>query len=128
MSSDIWTTILVQPLRLPCCSLFSLIKNNRERKRKRENKNIIWVWKKKLYKSCIKMVVQILFLINYLPLTCTYFCKKKKKKTYTYNKAIFWGAWKTKLCPNVNRGPKPLNYNNPSWYFLEDNASWYVFF
>jgi hypothetical protein len=40
-SSDILTTILVQPLRQLCCPLFSLVKNNRERKRKRENKNIM---------------------------------------------------------------------------------------
>jgi len=43
----IWTTILVQP----CCYLFSLVKNIRERgkKRKRENKKIMWIWKIKLY-------------------------------------------------------------------------------
>jgi len=35
-SSDIWTTILVQPLRQPCYSLFSLVKNNREREKKEE--------------------------------------------------------------------------------------------
>ncbi|RHN65443.1 hypothetical protein MtrunA17_Chr3g0079961 [Medicago truncatula] len=32
-SSDILTTILVQSLRQLCCSLFSLVKNNGERKR-----------------------------------------------------------------------------------------------
>jgi len=35
MSSDILTTILIQPLKQLCCSLFSLVKNNRERKMKR---------------------------------------------------------------------------------------------
>jgi len=31
-------------------------------KKKREDKNIMWVWERKLYKSCYKMVVQISFL------------------------------------------------------------------
>jgi len=35
-SSDILTTILVQSLRQLCCSLFSLVKNNREREKGRE--------------------------------------------------------------------------------------------
>jgi len=50
-SNDIWTTILVELLGQPCCSLFSLVKNNGERKRKRENKKIMWVWERKLYKN-----------------------------------------------------------------------------
>jgi len=36
-----------------------------ERKRKRENKNIMWVWKRRLYKSYHKMDVQISFLYMY---------------------------------------------------------------
>ena len=55
---------MVQLLGQPCCSLFSLAKTNRERKRKRENKKITWVWERKLYKSCTKMVVQISFLLK----------------------------------------------------------------
>jgi len=42
--------------------LFLLVKNNRERKKKRENKNIMWVWERKLSKSCCKIVVQISFI------------------------------------------------------------------
>ena len=41
MSSDILTIILIQFLRKFCCSLFSLVKNNRERKKKSKNKNIM---------------------------------------------------------------------------------------
>ena len=33
----------------------------RNKKRKRENKNIMWVWDRKLSKSCNKVVVQISF-------------------------------------------------------------------
>ena len=46
-------------------SLFSLVQNNRERKMKRENKNVMWVWERKLSKSCNKVVVQISFLFSY---------------------------------------------------------------
>jgi len=44
-------------------SLFSLVKNNVERKRKRENKRIMQVWERKLSKSCYKVVVQNHFSI-----------------------------------------------------------------
>jgi len=54
-------------------SLFSWVKNNRERKRKRENKRIMWVWERKLSKSCHKRVVQISFLIHKRKmLTCVF--------------------------------------------------------
>jgi len=43
-------------------SLFSLVKNNGERKRKRKNNIIVWVWERKLSKSCHKVVVQISLL------------------------------------------------------------------
>jgi len=56
-SSDIWTNSFCTTFGTTFCSLFSLVKNKRERKRKRENKKIMWVWGRKLYKSCIKMVV-----------------------------------------------------------------------
>ena len=66
-------------------SFFSLVKNNVERKMKRENKRIMWVWERKLSKSCHKMIVQISFLpINSLfhlllnLLTIVYFPEKKE--------------------------------------------------
>jgi len=59
-SNDIfWTTILLQLLGQTCCSLFSLVKNNRERKRKRENKKIKWVWERKLYKNCFTYIIYL---------------------------------------------------------------------
>jgi len=54
---------LVQLLWQLWFSFIWLIKNNRERKRKRDNKKIMWVWERKLSKSCSKMVVHISFLI-----------------------------------------------------------------
>jgi len=84
------------------CSLFSLVKNNRERKRKRENKKIMWVWKKKLYKNCIKMVVQISFLI---PWRGKYFQPSRKWKLrlsffhqFSSYILIIWMDW----CFNVH--------------------------
>jgi len=62
-SSDILTTILIQLLRQLCCSLFSWSKIIVSEKW-RENKNIIWVWERKLCKSCTKMIVQISFLFQ----------------------------------------------------------------
>jgi len=54
---------LIQFLWQLLFSLFSLVKNNGERKRKRENKRIMWVWERKLLKNCHKLVVQISFLL-----------------------------------------------------------------
>jgi len=68
LSNDIWTTICLQfwwqpfvkKKKLwwqPHFSLFSLVKNNGERKGKRENKNIIWVWERKLsWNSCTNII------------------------------------------------------------------------
>jgi hypothetical protein len=61
MSNDICTTIWWQLLWQPFFPS-SYWSKTIERKRKRENKNIMWVWKRKLFKSCHKMVVQISFL------------------------------------------------------------------
>ena len=61
MNSDIWTNIWYNFCDNFFFSLFSLVKNNGERKMKRENKNIVWVWERKLSKSYYKRVVQISF-------------------------------------------------------------------
>jgi len=52
INNDICTTLLKQLLRQFCYFLFSLVKNNKERKMKRDNKNEIWVYERKLFKSC----------------------------------------------------------------------------
>jgi len=45
-------------------SLFSLDKNNRERKKKRQNKNTCEYEREGCFKSCQKIIVQISFLLK----------------------------------------------------------------
>jgi len=59
------------------CSVFSLVKNNRERKRKRENKIIMWIWERKLYKIYIKIIVQISFLLLVCKIWLIWYAKRK---------------------------------------------------
>jgi hypothetical protein len=66
-SNDILTSIWWQLCWQPCFSHFLLVKNSGERKRKRGDNNIMWVWERKLSKSCQKVVVKISFLYINLP-------------------------------------------------------------
>ena len=69
---------LVQPIWQPSFPLFSLVKNNGERKKKRESKNKMWIWERKLSQSGCTNIIAHHFIyrrFSYFCFWCRLFCE-----------------------------------------------------